>query len=215
MVAPDPTGWDHYKNQPAFVLGFHGCDESVAARVVAGQDGVKQSSKPYDWLGSGAYFWEGSPHRALEWAHSLSLRPSSGANRITRPAVLGAVIDLGRCCNLFDSEALDELREAWSVLKASHEASGTPLPENRGDSPDKLARFLDRAVIEYMHALRSSAGLPPYDTIRAPFNEGGPLYPGAGFLARGHIQLAVRDARCIKGYFLPIVNDARDPIELK
>jgi hypothetical protein len=46
-------------------------------------------------------------------------------------------------------------------------------------------------------------GLPPYDTIRSPFHEGGPIYSGANFTDRLHIEICVLNPKCIKGYFLP------------
>lgn len=196
--------WDRYKVQPSFVLGFHGCDESVADKVVTGAEQLTHSTKKYDWLGSGAYFWESSPHRALEWAQSMAARPSTSPRRIQTPSVIGAVIDLGQCCNLFDSAALDELRKAWELLDLVGMDDGSPVPDNVGDTPDRLGRFRDRAVIEFMHLLRDQAGLPSYDTVRAAFPEGGELYPQAGFTARSHIQIAVRNPECIKGYFKPI-----------
>lgn len=33
------------------------------------------------------------------------------------------------------------------------------------------------------------------------FTEGKPLYPGAGFHEKSHIQICVRNPNCIKGYF--------------
>lgn len=196
--------WDLYKVQPAFVLGFHGCDAEVAAKVIAGTEHLNHSNKKYDWLGGGAYFWEGSPHRALEWAEDMAGRPSTSPNRIRTPAVVGAIIDLRNCCNLFDSSALDELRDAWQLFRLTVKRDGVPVPENKGATPDRLGRFRDRAVIEFMHTVRRETGLHPYDSVRAAFREGGKLYPGAGFTRRSHIQIAVRDSACIKGYFKPI-----------
>ena len=196
--------WDLYQNQPAFVLGFHGCDAAIADKIVSGAEHVLQSNKPYDWLGSGAYFWESSPHRALEWAVEMAKRPSTNPRRIQTPAVVGAIIDLDNCCNLFDSAALDELRNAWEIMDLVGMPDGSPIPENKGDTPDRLGRYRDRAVIEFMHELRKQGGFPAYDTVRAAFPEGGELYPQAGFTARSHIQIAVRNLRCIKGYFKPI-----------
>jgi hypothetical protein len=46
--------------------------------------------------------------------------------------------------------------------------------------------------------------LPDYDSVRSPFPEGGNLYEHSGFRAKNHIQIAVRNLRCIKGYFRPI-----------
>jgi hypothetical protein len=196
--------WDLYQNQPAFVLGFHGCDAAIANKIVSGEEHVLQSNKLYDWLGSGAYFWESSPHRAMEWAEEMAKRPSTNPRRVQTPAVVGAIIDLGNCCNLFDSAALDELRNAWEILDLICMPDGSPMPVNKGETPDRLGRYLDRAVIEFMHQLREQGGLPAYDTVRAAFPEGGDLYPQAGFTARSHIQIAVRNSKCIKGYFKPI-----------
>jgi hypothetical protein len=196
--------WDLYQSQPAFVLGFHGCDAAIADKIVSGAEPILPSNKLYDWLGSGAYFWESSPHRAMEWAEDMAKRPSSNPRRVQTPAVVGAIIDLGNCCNLFDSAALDELRKAWEALDLIGMPDGSPMPVNKGDTPDRLGRYLDRAVIEFMHQLREVNGLPAYDTVRAAFPERGPLYPDAGFTARSHIQIAVRNLRCIKGYFKPI-----------
>jgi len=72
------------------VLGYHGCDKSVADRVLAGDDSLKKSEKSYDWLGSGIYFWEHGPERALEWAKEQKKRA-----KIKTPAVLRAVSILG------------------------------------------------------------------------------------------------------------------------
>lgn len=198
--------WDLYRTQPSFVLGFHGTDESTAEKVLSGKEHLKPSEKAHDWLGSGIYFWEGSPQRAMEWAEEIMARPYKGGGRITEPAVIGAVIDLGRCCNLFDSRALTELDDAWLLLNFLGMPGGAPVPENEGDGPDRPRRLRDRAVVEFMHSMRRAARPPldEYDTVRAPFWEGEPLYPGAGFQKRNHVQIAVRNPDCIKGYFRPI-----------
>ena len=63
----------------SFVLGYHGCDEKIGERILAGRH-VSLSRNAYDWLGTGAYFWENSPERALSWAKFLQsirhLRPA-------------------------------------------------------------------------------------------------------------------------------------------
>jgi hypothetical protein len=197
--------WDRYKVQPSFVLGFHGCDASIAEQVFAGKADLKASTNAHDWLGSGIYFWESSPQRALEWAEDAIKQPASSKGRIKRPAVVGAIIDLRNCCTLFDSSALGELSTAYDLLKWSHDEAKTAMPRNKGVSADAVLRYLDCAVIEYMHALRDAEDLPPYDTVRAAFSEGDVLYPDARLTARNHIQLAVRNPQCIKGYFRPIV----------
>ena len=48
---------------------------------------------------------------------------------------------------------------------------------------------------------------PPIDTVRGAFIEGSPIYRGAGFRAKNHIQLCVRNLSCIKGYFRPLSDE--------
>jgi len=202
-AAAQPTQWARYKVQPSFVLAFHGCDETIAERVLAGKEHLKPSRKPYDWLGNGIYFWESSPQRALEWAHEAAQNPVKTAGNITRPAVVGAILDLGVCCNLFDSSALSEMATSYELLAWSLERAKTVMPKNVM-GPDKVLRNLDCAVIEYMHGVRQDQTLLPYDTVRAAFGEGDKLYPDAGLTARNHIQISVRNTACIKGYFRPL-----------
>lgn len=197
--------WDLYRIQPSFVLGFHGTDKSVAEKVFAGDEVLEPSAKPHDWLGHGTYFWEGSPQRALEWAQEIKARPYKGGGTIKTPAVVGAIIDLGMCCNLFDTRALAEVRAAWDAMRLVARGDGMPLPENEGPGPDRPRRLRDRAVIEVMHELRRRGGLTAYDTVRGPFFEGKKLYQRAGFNQSNHVQIAVINPDCIKGYFRPIV----------
>ena len=196
--------WQLYKKQPGFVLGFHGCDESLGKKVIAGKAHLQPSGNKHDWLGDGIYFWESSPQRALQWAHDAMARPETTKGKIKKPFVVGAIIDLGNCCSLFDADALAELREAHEVLQIAHDIEGTPMPTNKGGQPDYALRYLDCAVIELMHEIREESNLPRYDTVRAAFGEGEALYAGTNLTAKHHIQIAVRDPECIKGYFLPI-----------
>jgi hypothetical protein len=199
--------WELYRTQPSFVLGFHGCDEEIGRAAIEGGHHLVQSTNKYDWLGNGIYFWEGSPQRAQEWADSVhSRRPEV----VKKPFVVGAVIDLGVCCNLLDVYAAQEMRAAYDALKALSDHQGISLPENKGGSRERPLRFLDRAVIEFMHQARETPAPGngeqprPYDTMRAPFLEGDDLFPGAGIRSMNHVQIAVRQVGCIKGYFLPI-----------
>ena len=190
-----------YQVLPSYTLGFHGCDESVAEAVLAGDTHLARSSNSYDWLGEGVHFWENSPARALEYAAELRDRPRRGGPKVKTPAVVGAVIELGYCLNLLDAEFLSLLAEAYQDLKRDHDAVGVPLPVN---SADRLRRPLDSAVINAMHQTRVDQGLRPFDTVRAAFAEGGDLFPGSGISAKHHIQIAVRTRSCIKGYFRPL-----------
>jgi len=45
------------------------------------------------------------------------------------------------------------------------------------------------------------AGGEPLQTVRGVFTEGPPIYRKAGIREKTHVQIAVRDADCIKGVF--------------
>lgn len=197
--------WELYKRRPGIVLGFHGCDTEIGEAVLSGKKSLKISANEYDWLGNGIYFWEGDPSRAQKFSQQATKEEQKvSKGQVKEPFVLGAIIDLGYCCNLVDSDALSELRDAHAYLKQITESSDKQLPVNRGDDQDLKARLLDCAVIETMHAIRFIDDLPAYDTVRSPFWEGKELYPGAFFTEEAHIQIAVRDAKQILGYFRPI-----------
>ncbi len=182
----------------SLVLGYHGCDLSVARKVVVGDDQLLPSRNEYDWLGSGLYFLEDSPARALHWAREEAARNSG---KVQTPAVLGALIELGNCLNLIDTEHLDLVKAAHQYYLELCAASGLSPVQNKGR--DLRARCLDKAVFEVLHQLRAQREQPPFDTVRAFFVEGELLYENAGLRALDHVQICVRDPRRILGYFLP------------
>lgn len=71
------------------------------------------SENEWDWLGTGAYFWESDPLRAFEWALEQSTRPRG---TIRESAVIGAAIDLGNCLDLTSRADLDLVREAYQEM---------------------------------------------------------------------------------------------------
>jgi hypothetical protein len=187
---------------PAFVLGYHGCDNETAERIFAGKDTIRQSTNDYDWLGRGSYFWEGDPDRALIWA-----KKQAKLGKINQPAVVGAVIDLGSCLNLSTQEGVSLLKDAYNSYCAIRKANGEPLAVNKdpasGGNGDKLMRRLDNAVIERLHIMVADNHIEQFDTVRSMFREGVRAYPGAGFWEKTHVQIAVRNLDSIIGYFRP------------
>ncbi|GJE60900.1 hypothetical protein MPOCJGCO_3019 [Methylobacterium trifolii] len=153
----------------------------------------KVSGNDYDWLGSGVYFWEANPRRGLDFVTEVMSR---GKTPIKVPAVVGAVIDLGSCLDLMTAVGIDMVRIGYESLAETLRTAGAALPVNKDD----LRRQLDRAVIERVHAIVEANGAA-IDTVRGVFVEGKPIYPGSGFDAKTHIQIAVRNPRCIKGVF--------------
>jgi len=192
--------WELYEYQPSFILAFHGCDKTLGEAVLRGKEsGLHWSEKEYDWLGHGIYFWEGNPSRAFNWAEERKK-----SKIIKTPFVLGAILDLKHCLDLFDSDGLQQVSDAYSTLKQAFEASNTPILKNVGATPDKAGRRLDCAVINALHQYRKNQEFLSYDSVRGPFLEGPELYEGAGFRRNSHIQICVRNESCIKGYFRPI-----------
>jgi len=178
----------------AFVLDYHGCDAAVAERVLRGRN-FRHSNNDYDWLGPGVYFWEANPRRGLEWARELKRR---GRGKIDKPAVVGAVVEVGSCLDLASSTGTAALREAYEVFAELRRLDGGPMPSN---GRSLLRRNLDCAVIRSFHDIRKAQGEPPVDTARGIFPEGKPIYDGAGFQERTHIQICVRNLSRIKGVF--------------
>jgi hypothetical protein len=177
------------------IIGYHGCDLKTAMAVVARKEVLRPGANRYDWLGTGVYFWEDDPKLAWGWAmHTSKQRP----DWIQTPAVLGAVIDLQNCLNLVQTGASRILEAAYRDLVQEVERAGGQMPVNESEE----RRFLDHAVFETLHELRRTEGLPPFPSVRALFQSGEPVFPGAGIRKWDHIQLCVRDVNVIEGCFL-------------
>lgn len=188
-----------YSDYPITVYAFHGCDESVAAAVISGEKELLPSKNDYDWLGNGIYFWENAPERALRWAQEQQRRhPDS----IKNPAIVGAVVHLGNCLNLIDKSSNQPIGEAYKVLEAvfskiREKHPKVALPENI----KKLHR-LDALVLNTA-CLFAEHNKHPYDTVRAAFVEGEPVFKGSAIQSDTHIQLCVRNPASIVAYFRP------------
>lgn len=200
-----------YSTRTGLILGFHGCDQSIVQDVLTGKKSLEPSTNEYDWLGHGVYFWDNSPSRALEFATYLKNNPGKAKRPITKPAVLGGIINLGHCLDLLDYENLQLVKEAHDILIAIYSAANIPVPRNKpvGTTKDLLLRELDCAVIETLHQVRKDLKRIPFDSIRGVFWEGQELYRNAGFREKDHIQICIRNPNCIKGYFLPKAEDER------
>ena len=181
----------------AFVLGYHGCDASVAEALLAGEP-FRPSENDYDWLGPGVYFWEANPMRGLDFA--IETKNAARRPDIETPAVVGAVIDLGFCLDLTSAMGVQAMQGAYRSYIEVCERAGYIPPENSPDR-DSLRRPLDREVFRHLHRMRREHGRQPIDSVRGVFMEGKPAYPGAGFQEKTHIQLCVLNDANIKGVF--------------
>lgn len=179
------------------MLGYHGCDQRVAESLLSGEP-FRESQNDYDWLGPGTYFWEANPLRGLEFA--IELKDAPWGADITTPAVVGAIIDLGLCLDLTTSAGVQQVRDAHATYISTCETAGYAPPQNPSDV-HHLRRPLDCAVFTHLHRIRKDAEEPAVDTVRGVFTEGEPVFDGAGFRAKTHIQICVCNHSNIKGVF--------------
>jgi len=193
-------------HQPFQITGFHSCDKKVGLAVLNGEMNLKPSNNDWDWLGSGVYFWEQNPMRALEYAQESKVGKQFNKIRIETPFVLGAIIELGNCLNLMEPKSLNIIKSSHDALSRLYANSDEPMPVNKNAN-----RKLDCAVIKYVHKTRRDTGEDPIDTIRCPFQEGDPVYESSHFTDRLHIEICVLNTDLIKGYFLPRPIEAYNP----
>jgi hypothetical protein len=186
-------------NYDRTIIAYHGCDADVAELLLRG-DPFKKSQNNYDWLGAGIYFWEYGADRAMQFAHEQQRR-----GKVATPAIVGALIQLGRCFDLMDTRFTDELPSAFEMWRESHDRDGQPLPVNSGATPDKLLRRRDCAVLNSYLAHIEGIGVF-YDTVRCGFIEGPPAFEGSGIHHRSHVQISVRTPGCIVGVFRPRIH---------
>lgn len=181
------------------VLAYHGCDAAIAESVFRGDTKLAPSVNTWDWLGTGIYFWEQSLHRAWQFAHEQKDR-----NKVKKPRVVGAIIDLGRCFDLLDTQFTKNLADAYAPWRTALSKTGAAVPKNNF-GPDRSLRHLDCAVINwYLGMLEQETGTK-YDTVRGAFTEGGPIFAGSGIQKTTHIQVAVRNPACVVGVFHPMM----------
>lgn len=201
-----------YKPLSRYVYGFHGCDQSIKDAILHQGSSFKISDNPYDWLGTGIYFWENDPVRAYEFADDASRNPKQTKGSITNPAVIGAVIDLGHCCDLTKRENVAMLKIANETYLASVGGEDYAA-KNKGKTEDRIGRFRDCAVINMLHEIiRVNPAYTPFDTVRSMFFEGDVIYPTSFFHEQTHIQICVRNPNCIKAVFDPRTVDSSYPI---
>ncbi len=188
------------------VVAYHGCERTLARKVLLGEAELEPSMNDYDWLGTGIYFWEHGLGRARDFAEEKGRR-----GELEDPFVIGAYLHLGACLDLTDVWATRMFGHCYKEMRARvWPKDRTARPENSPaiGSPDLLLRRLDCAVINYclrssdVRARRESRPFG-YDAVRGAFEEGRRAFPGAGVREKTHIQLSVRNEACILGVFRP------------
>lgn len=136
------------------VIGYHGTTLGVALKLVNRITEFTASTRDYDWLGRGIYFWEYAPRQALYFAKlrqkQLQKKPNKTEQEKHRAndqlAVVASTIRLGFCLDMAEPENVEYLAAIYDSYKAAIELSGDSLPTN-----SRKYRRLDRAVFEYAY----------------------------------------------------------------
>lgn len=124
--------------------------------------------------------------------------------------MIGALINLGNCFDLLDTNHTQLLAELFPLYRQACEATGTSIPTNispKGQySSESILRRLDCAVIHWCLDFEEKEENQHYHTVRCLFSEGTPVFEGSKILAKSHVQVAVRDDAAIVGYFKPQID---------
>lgn len=156
----------NYEVPNRLVWGYHGTSTNYASIHI--QQGIPVTTYPGDWLGNGAYFWEGDSMRARHWAETRVV-PKHGGN----PVVLEAVIDLTACLDLTripDRELYADVAQAVFHEMPSHDRVAIKQTEKCREMDCLVANMILRGADKYQHSL------PKYTTARGVFSEGRPVY---------------------------------------
>lgn len=163
------------------IIGYHGTDAETADQLVRG-DAFTPSENIDDWLGHGVYFWEYAPKQAWWWARKYKHH--------NNPAVVGAMIRLGKCFDLLDSSNVKELRRFHDSLLAQWRSLGEEIPEN-GNQHKKL----DCAILNAYYNAQ-----PEIETCRAvyvPTDGNKRVWKRSWIYEETHIQICVRNCASI------------------
>lgn len=165
------------------VIGYHGTSAERATKIM--REGFKASVNPYDWIGTGVYFFEENLAYAKEWAGRLYK---------DKAAVIGAAIDLTGVLDLTENAALRSLKQTAQNLQKIFGEIRMPMPKN--DGPKK--RYFDKFLIDLYCEISAKSDIA-FPVVRGLFEEGDPIHAHSHIRHLTHIQLAVRDQMAILG----------------
>ena len=184
-----------YADYHRTVVGYHGTKRGTALRIIQGEADFEPSANDDDWLGHGVYFWEYAPQQAWLWAKQRQ-RSQGWDDEI---AVVASMIRLGFCFDLLDPENVKELGRVHQVYQETEAEAGRIPPLN------VLSRKrLNCAAFEFAYATLGAGG-EAVDTCRAVFVpkvNADRIWAASGIYAHAHIQVCVRNQKCILGTWL-------------
>lgn len=121
------------------LVAYHGCDITTRDDLVSGKLAhLDHSKNPYDWLGPGAYFFEGDAERAFMFAQASHNNPAKmyTAKPVGTTAVVGAVLRVHQWLDMTTQEGIKQFALAYPALLAGLAATGSPVPKNSAASED-------------------------------------------------------------------------------
>lgn len=193
------------------ILAYHGCDITIRDDLVSGRmHELELSNNRYDWLGPGVYFFEHDAQRAFMFANTAAKHPERLFTKqpIATPSAVGAILQLQSILDMNTQEGIEEYALAYVRMAEFLRHKGEPLPQNSqayDDDKDIIYRALDRAVFGYIHSIRALANpvQVAFQAVRSAFPQGDALAPSSAFKNNSHIQIALLDSSCVRGWFLP------------
>jgi hypothetical protein len=174
-----------YRDYHRTIIGFHGTTAAEAERLVNGE-AFNPSTKSYDWLGQGVYFWEYAPKQAWWW--------TKDHRKNARPAVVGAMIRLGNCLDLLDPANVRSLKGVHDDILPIWHSQKIPIPTN---GQDKMG--LDCAIMNWVYT-QSDETATPIETCRGvfvPTNRAKRVWKRSWIYDEAHIQICVRNQQNI------------------
>jgi hypothetical protein len=167
------------------VYGYHGTSRDSANSILQG--GFTPSNSGHDWLGPGIYFWQDAPERAWEWAQKYE-----------SPTVIQSqiVFEQEEAMDLLDRKWFNILSQYYPTFVNQWPVKEIPLPAQ--DPTRSKKHKLDDAYLEYIGSFLEDNKICRVSLIRAAFTEGSPIYDSSALYDLSHVQISVRDPRCIR-----------------
>jgi hypothetical protein len=113
------------------LIVYYGCDVTTRDDLVSGRlKHLRHSNNQYDWLGPGAYFFEGDVERALLFAQASHRNPAKRftAKPIATPAVVGAVLQVQNWLDMTMQAGIKEFSLAYQAFAAGLPSRGQSCP---------------------------------------------------------------------------------------
>jgi hypothetical protein len=194
---------------PAFVIRPEQERATSIVGKVKSEDYWIPSDNDYDWLGTGTYFFQDAPIRALLFAEKrvdeLKARGVDG-----EPAVIRAQFKLGVCLDLLDAEAATYIKFVHRLSVLDGRVVPTQFqPKCRTNSRPRIRlgegafrpagtdinHLLDRYIIgetiKYLEGYENTI----IDSVRCAFIDGYPLCETSWMFDLSHVQVCIRNVR--------------------